>query len=313
MSARTEQGIPGGEDGKSTDRPTVLAGEPLARKRPKAFERTWGPVDMMVLGSMVQANRKDAEIAEALGRSLNAVRIRRQRYLPQERDLSKSPGWGKGKPGGGKYWTPERVEEGLRDFASRHKGPLPPSDHVYSGLKKGHMEWPTATAVLEQFGTMADAWAGIGASKSRFNRGWVPWTQEDDDYLLDWAGSQTLKIIAKRLGRSWPACKRRLYDLGAGRARDVAGYLSAMQVAKEYNCPLSRVKKLIASGELPAHRVQGGHYWRIDPEDCEKLRAVLSAPKTRSYRTTPPSHGDYDRRYGLRRVRVNGRIVRVAS
>lgn len=282
--------------------------------RPSQLTRTWSPAEMAVLGDAVRDGRPLEDVALELGRSLNAVRIRRNRFFPAPKpDAGVNHGWSPGYGRIEKYWTDERVQEGLRDFASKHKGQLPNSDHLYSDLKKGHMEWPTSAAVLEQFGTMADAWAGIGVPKSRFNRGWVPWTQEDDDYLLERAGEVTLKIIAKQLGRSWPACKRRLYDLGAGRARDVAGYLSAMQVAKEYNCPLSRVKKLIASGELPAHRVQGGHYWRIDPEDCEKLRAVLSAPKTRSYRTTPPSHGDYDRRYGLRRVRVNGRIVRVAS
>lgn len=281
--------------------------------KPAQMFRTWTPAETAVLERAIAKGRPLADVAAELGRSLNAVRIRRNRCFPAPKPaMDVNHGWSPGYGRIEKYWTEDRIRAALVDFASKHKGPLPTSDHDYSDLKKGHMEWPTATAVLEQFGTMADAWAGIGVPKSRFNRGWVPWTQEDDDYLLDWAGSQTLKIIAKRLGRSWPACKRRLYDLGAGRARDVAGYLSAMQVAKEYNCPLSRVKKLIASGELPAHRVQGGHYWRIDPEDCEKLRAVLSAPKTRSYRTTPPSHGDYDRRYGLRRVRVNGRIVRVA-
>jgi hypothetical protein len=158
---------------------------------------------------------------------------------------------------------------------------------------------------------MADAWDAIGAPRSRVSRLYAPWSQEDDDFLLDSAGTYTLKLIARRLGRSWPACKRRLYDLKAGRARDVSGFMSAMQVAKEYGCPLHRVSDLIARGELPAKKVLGGHYWRIDPADAEAIAGKLKAPK-RTYRKRPADFGDYERRYGLRRVSINGRIVRVA-
>lgn len=281
--------------------------------KPEQMKWVWTAEEMAVLAAGVAAGEPACEMAAKLGRSVNAVRIRKQRCFPKVLDPEKNYGFGKGRPGKAKFWTPERVQDGLRDFAAAHKGPLPTSDHVYNDLKKGHLEWPTAHCVLEIHGTMADAWASIGVSKARYNRGWVAWTQEDDDYLLEHAGEQTLKIIAKHLGRSWQACKRRLYDLKAGRARDVTGWMSAMQVAAEYKCPLARVKKLIGTGELPAHRVVGGHYWRIDPDDCERLKAVLSAPKTRSYKTSPPSIGDYDRRYGYRRVMVNGRVMRVAS
>lgn len=282
--------------------------------KPAQMYRVWTPDEMEQLKTSLLFGRSSEEIALELGRSVNAVRIRRNRFLPKSKPtMDVNHGWSPGYGRIEKYWTEERIREGLADFAQKHRGPLPNSDHEYSRLKKGHMEWPTAAAVLDLFGTMSDAWTAIGQGRSRVSRQWVPWTQEDDDYLLEHAGEQTLKIIGKHLGRSWMACKRRLYDLGAGRARDVSGYLSAMQVAKEYNCPLSRVMKLIRSGELPAKRVQGGHYWRIAPEDCERLKVTLSAPKTRSYKGSPPSLGDYDRRYGYRRIQVNGRTVRVAS
>lgn len=282
--------------------------------KPAQMYRVWTPDEMERLKTSLLFGRSSEEIALELGRSVNAVRIRRNRFLPKSKPATDvNHGWSPGYGRIEKYWTEERIQEGLIDFAAKHRGPLPNSDHEYSRLKKGHMEWPTASAVLDLFGTMSDAWTAIGQGRARVTRQWVPWTQADDDYLLERAGEQTLKIIGKHLGRSWMACKRRLYDLGAGRARDVSGYLSAMQVAKEYNCPLSRVMKLIRSGELPAKRVQGGHYWRVAPEDCERLKATLSAPKTKSYQGSPPSLGDYDRRYGYRRIRVNGRTVRVAS
>lgn len=276
--------------------------------KPESFKRTWTPEETAALAEAVRTGRPLQDVAEELGRSLNAVRIRRQRCFPLPKPApGVNHGWSPGMGRIEKYWTPERVEAGLRDFASRHKGQLPNSDHDYSRLKKGHMEWPTAQSVLELYGTMAKAWAGIGAPKSRYTRGWNEWTQEDDDYLLEHAGEQTLKIIAKHLGRSWSACKRRLYDLGAGPARNVSGHLSAQQVAAEYRCPVGRVTKLIQSGELRAFRVRGGHYWRIDLEDLPAVEAKLKAPR-RTHRRAELDLGDYRKRKGLvRRLGPDGR------
>lgn len=275
-------------------------------------DRRWTDEDMAQLRALDAAGTPVVAIAEALGRSRHAVQIRLQRFVREAGDPEVNLGFGKGRPGRERFWTEERTVAGLRDFAARMPGPLPTSDHVYNDLKKGHLEWPTASRVLEYFGSMADAWAAAGVKKGRISRRWVTWTQEDDDLLLELAGEVTLKVIARRLGRSWAACKRRLYDLGAGRARDVSGHLSMMQVAKEYGCPLARVEKLVKDGTLPAKRVQGGHYWRILPEDCERLKAVLSAPK-RTYKTVPADFGEYDRKYGLRRRRVDGRVQRVPA
>lgn len=281
--------------------------------KPAGFLRTWSEEEDAVLAAAVAAGRPIEEVAAELGRSVNAVQLRKQRTMPRPRpDAGVNYGWSPGLGRIEKYWTPERVQDALRDFVRRHKGPLPTSDHEYSQLKKGHLEWPTAVSVLDLFGTMADAWAAVGAPKSRYNRGWVEWTQADDDYLLEHAGEQTLKVIGKALGRSWSACKRRLYDLGAGRARDVSGYLSAMQVAKEYRCPVGRVQALIERGELRAHKVHGGHYWRIDPSDLAAVEAKLKKPR-RSHKRAELDLGDYRRRKGLaRKVGADGRVRDVA-
>lgn len=240
-----------------------------------------------------------AAIAADLGRSLNAIQIRlRQVSCPIN---GRVPRFGSAPWGPKLYWTRERTLAGLQDFVQKRRGKLPTSDHEYSVLKKGHPEWPTAARVLEYFGTMADAWEAAGAPKGRYDRLWVPWTQEDDDLLLTLAGEMTLALAAKRLNRSAAACKRRLYDLGAGRARDVSGHMSAMQVAKEYGCPLRRVNTLIASGELRARKVTGGHYWRIEPQDAEAVAHLLRLPK-QTHRATSPDQGDYDKRHGYRRI-----------
>lgn len=277
-----------------------------------AGKRVWTDAELVMAADMLAAGAPVEAIAAAVGRSVNAVRIKASRVIACPLG-GNQPTYGKGRTwrGGKRYWTRERTLEGLRAFVATTRGQLPNSDHDYSVLKKGHMEWPPASRVLEYCGSMADAWLAAGAPRSRYTRQWAPWTQEDDDYLLEHAGHETLRIIAARLGRTAGSCKRRLYDLGAGRARDAAGYLSMQQVAAEYNCPLARVKRLVASGELPAHKVKGGHYWRIDPGDCERIAGKLRAPK-RTYRRTRPDLGDYERRYGYRRTIVNGRMQRVA-
>lgn len=277
--------------------------------KPARMLRTWTDEEMVLLADLVVAGEPNAAIAERIGRTETAVELRRRRILcPVD---GSQPGWGKRPYGQRLYWTRERTIEGLRAFARSNRGRLPTADAAYNVIKKGHTEWPTGQKVLEYFRSMANAWAAAGVSKSRYNRGWNEWSEDDDAYLLEHAGEETLKLIAAHLGRTWPACKRRLYDLKAGRARDVPGWMSAMQVAKEYNCPLARVIRLIETGKLPAFKVKGGHYWRINPIDAEHIRELLRAPKTHSYKNSPPDIGNYEKRYGLRRVQVNGITVRV--
>lgn len=266
----------------------------------KAEYCVWAEEEMVRLADLWASGMPVKAIAAELERTYHATIIRIRRFVGCPVD-GRKPQFGRAPFGQRKYWTRERVTEGLRDYAKRNRGKLPTSDHEYDRVKKGHMEWPTSRRVLEQFGTMADAWGAIGADKQRFSRRWVTWTQDDDDMLLSLAGEMTLKQAGARLNRSEAACKRRLYDLGAGRARDVSGHMSAMQVAREYNCPLKRVSTLIERGELKAHRVQGGHYWRISPYDAEAVADKLRAPK-RTHSSTPVAAPNYRTAHGIRRV-----------
>lgn len=273
--------------------------------RPAQLSRTWTEEEQARLRELVLRGLPWSEVAVELGRSVDSVHVRWQRLAAQ---AGLKDRWGR--PLGQKrWWTRERVVAALADYAARNRGPLPTDQGAYQRAKGGHYEWPPAARVLEFFETMADAWEAVPGTKGRHTRGKAAWTQAEDDLLLSLAGEWTLKVIAPRLNRSWAACKRRLYDLGAGRARDVSGYLSALQVAAEYGCPADRVTRLIASGELKAHKVTGGHYWRIDPLDAAAIAARLRAPR-RTQKRRPLDVGDYRRRYGLRRRQMEDGSVR---
>ncbi len=275
--------------------------------------RPWSEDESVKLAELWAAGTPQEEIAAALGRSPAAIQVRIPRFVgcPIDGHL---PRWGRSPYGAdGPYWTRERTLDGLRDFVARNKGRLPSSSDAYNVVKRGHMEWPPSGRVLAYFDSMADAWAAAGASPRRYRRLWIDWTQEEEDLLVDLAGSMTLDLIAKRIGRSAGACKRKLYDLGAGRARDMSGHYSAMQVAELYGCPLARVNSLIRHGLLKARKVTGGHYWRIDPGDIDaRAENILRAPK-RTHTTVPPDTGNYERRYGLRRETIDGRQIRVPA
>src|SRR5919108_4517243 len=54
----------------------------------------------------------------------------------------------------------------------------------------------------------------LEATVQRPGRSWRPWTQEDDEKLLNWAGYEPVDKIAQRLSRSVRAVRFRLCALG---------------------------------------------------------------------------------------------------
>ncbi len=216
--------------------------------------------------------------------------------------------------GRNRYWTRERMLVALKDFMTRHRGPLP-AKRRYDRKKRGRCEWPPSSRVLEEFCSFAAAWEAAG-SEDRVHYSHLEWTAEHDDELLEHAGLMTLGLLARRLGRTAQACSDRLQTLDAPRALDVAGYLTARQVAREYGCPESRVGRLIREERLPAFRVRGGHHWRIATEDCEAVRELLTAPR-RTWcrpvrRTVQRMRGSlHARRRALALLEARGMIVEV--
>lgn len=216
-----------------------------------------------------------------------------------------SPGWGNGRPAGGRYWTKARVVAALRKYAADNRGALPVDDHEWSNLKKGRLDLPTAGRILELWHSMARAWLVVGIDKDRVPRLNTRWTNAEITFLLDHAGTLTLDEIASRLNRSYAAVRTKLGAKGYGlKARENAGFLTAAACAKEYSCSVNRIYAMLTDGTLKGTYFEKGHRWHIDPSDAEKVRALLVAPK-KTHTTVEVDLGDYRQRYGIRRLSIH--------
>jgi hypothetical protein len=271
-----------------------------------AAHRRWSSEEEAALLELLAVGEPWPTIAASLGRSEDAVRIRARivgrEFLPAYplAPAQAMDRWGRGRPPGGvRYWTRDRCLEALRAYAARSRGRLP-VHLTYEHVKSGNPDLPPSHRLYEYFGSIARSWL-VALPRRSWRR--VPmlrdaWTQEEDDLLLELAGTVKLADIASRLHRSYGACRRRLYDRGIS-ARDNQGYLSAQQVAEAYGCGVHRVYQLIERGVLRATLRHGNRY-EIDPDDAAAVAGELRAPK-RTHTSTPPAVGEYRKRYGIRR------------
>lgn len=211
--------------------------------------------------------------------------------------------------GRNRYWMRERVIEALASAAAEIKGNLPCLDRDYSRIKKGRLDWPPATRILEYFGAMSRGWLAAGADKKRVSLHNVKWTEDEIEYLFTWAGIHTLQSIAEHLRRTYNACRGQLRDKTASRHNQ--GYLSAAEIAKEYDCSYTRVRQLLTSGVLRGEYDSLRNRWDVAPEDITpEVLIRLTAPK-RTHKSVPTDKGDYYCRHGLFRKLIDGKLVRV--
>lgn len=211
-----------------------------------------------------------------------------------------------------RLWTKERVIAGLVIAAGEIEGPLPCLDLSYSRIKKGHLDWPPATRVLEYFGAISRAWLVAGEPMTRISLHNVPWTEEEKTYLLEYAGNHTLKRIAQKLERSYGAVRGQL-RIKRIASRHNQGYLSAAELAKEYNCSCHRIRQALAEGKIQGRYDRLRNRWQIDLNDLTpEAKEILTRPK-RTHKTCPTDLGDYYIRHGLRRHVINGRVMAVAA
>ena len=215
-------------------------------------------------------------------------------------------GWSKGPGYGRRYWTEERIIGALRRIHAE-LGRLP-HDREHTRLCKGRADWPTAETIRRFGGNGRGCWQRAFRKADVSVRIWAfaSWSEEDDEFLLEKAGDLTLERIAKRLGRTPGACRRRLFDRGV-RARDSRGWYTGQLLARELNIPVTRIYGAIRSGRLRAVRPPGRPYWQIDPDSVEENREWLVRAK-QTHKSTPPVTTDWYTQRGLKRD-SQGRII----
>lgn len=270
----------------------------------------WTPEEIEYLRTHYGLKPKK-EISVDLGRSLHAIQNIFYRRLGGATRLELcSPNL----QGAKLVWTKEKVIEGLQAAAKELGRQLPTSDEVYNPLKKGRYDWPPALYIYKYFPTFAVAWLAAGIKPSRVNLSSTKWTEEEDEYLLTHAGDIRLVTIAKYLRRSYGGVRGRLRFKNHLKARHNQGYLSAAELAKHYNCPYHRVRDALIAGKIKGFRSRIRNDWQVDLVDIdEQALEILEQPKLKTHRTTPPDIGDYMKRHGLKRTKVNGKRVIVLA
>lgn len=127
----------------------------------------------------------------------------------------------------------------------------------------------------------------MAKKKERPEKDNTTWTQEDDELLLELAGTLTYDHIGRKLGRSPRAVQKRLEDLGTSDKYILTGMMSATELASYLNRDKGYVIHLIKECKLPAksssltyNKKKKVTYYYIQPEKfwiwAEKNRDKLN-------------------------------------
>lgn len=207
-----------------------------------------------------------------------------------------------------RLWTKEKVIVGLSAAARELEGPLPCLDASYSRIKKGRLDWPPAKRVLEYFGAISRGWLAVGEPMTRVSLHNVPWTEDEKEFLLNHAGRYTLERIARRLGRTYGAMRGQLRIMRVT-SRHNQGFLSAAEIAREFDSPYHRVRNMLRAGRVRGRYDKKRNRWEVDPIDITpEVIILLTAPKI-THKTWPTDKGDYYSRYGLCRRIIADRVI----
>jgi len=106
------------------------------------------------------------------------------------------------------------------------------------------------------------------AKSERCGISWRPWTEEDDDKLLNWAGYEPVVKIAQRLSRSGRAVRFRLCALGMSARVSDGWSLRALQ--KLLRVSAAKLRQFIGSGMLRVRdpRVTASSVARFCQRNC---------------------------------------------
>lgn len=172
---------------------------------------------------------------------------------------------GRGLHRNSKYWTKERVINGLIQFR-KDFGFCPTSTEKYQqyqqftgvdhqGRKSNlgwHQKYPSSNSVLDVFPTFRKAWTAAGFGHE-IDTGYEPWSETEDWFIVESAGILPRTEVAEILKRTVPAIKRRLYDMGQLRVRDRWGF-SLTKAGELLGLNDSHLRKYINHGVLPIFR-----------------------------------------------------------
>lgn len=208
------------------------------------------------------------------------------------------------------YWTDARIADALRRVY-QHLGRVPHWRDWWAYARAG---WTLpGSRLLQRFArtkgrglfqrALIRAGVRLRPSDGNGRPVWneASWSKQQDGFLLQNAGVLTLNEIAASLGRSYAACRRRLFDLGTT-ARGARGWYTGQKLAQKLNCPVTRIYRALETGRLKGVKPPGRTYWQIDPASVDQAREWLCAPK-RTHKSTPPATTDW---YATNNVRRNG-------
>ena len=173
-----------------------------------------------------------------------------------------------GRRGGRAYWTKARLLEGLRRYY-RATGTAPTSTEEWHaavdltfapGSRRHERVYPSASAILRQFPSFREAWLAAGVT---VDRGWEPWSADEEWYVREAIGILPRATIAADLRRSDAAVKRWLYDHGL-KIKDALGW-TAHRFERVAQVPAHRLRGYMDRGELPYYK--GSECTYFDPAD----------------------------------------------
>ena len=135
------------------------------------------------------------------------------------------------------------------------------------------------------------------------------YTQRELDYIDNNAGHTLYKVIGKRLGRSQGGIKNVIPRHGLTNDH---GYLTIVEIVREYHTFTYRVRKLLAEGRIQGRR-RGRGEWIISPDEITpEIEAYLRAPKQR-WRTSEWKDPDYNKKYGMTQYLCDGKRYRIPA
>ena len=107
----------------------------------------------------------------------------------------------------------------------------------------------------------------------------VDWTEEEREYVLEHAGTYTLKKIARHLRRTYSGVRGELRTVGIP-SRHNQGFMSAAAIAQTFDCPYHRVCVMLKARVLRGRYDRRRNRWKVDPGTISpELETLLRAPK----------------------------------